>query len=1702
MYDQALQQVVAEHAWPHVVNHIDMLPRVGELHPNEWTQALTVRERALLAQVFSAFDEAAQRVDNIDPDINVSDSEQAALINDYIGAREKLDATVDQVVTLVTNAVSNAYHSPRQYDPGGSSAPQCQHQANLHESLQVMQNLVATAMAGIPVVRRRTRRRKVVDICSGQQSLARFLLMVDAGAEVLSIDIISREEALAEVPAHLRHRIHHVQLDLSHQPLSISLLQELVKRHLRCDLHELYHVHFSPCCKSYSTAQGKYNTHSYRTHNGEPNPKVGMVKGKRNEFMYQYAIMWDAIVAATLNTCVHLTRQHPDVLITAENPVGAWQLHPLVKQLQGSPEWRLLEVDYCKTTDADLDGGKVFTQKPTHVLAYGVRGSSFFQLPKCQKDCPFMLTSRDGKARFHSRAIRIDDKSPPGQLRQLGSMRHAIPCGLFLALHDEHERWLVSRLPTDASRIVLSSRIHSDLITEANELVSSEHTHVGRKPPTVTTAPDQAFTSQLSRFQKLYLLLHFRFGHASLKRLKALVPFAKILTKAHKVECPICHMAKATKKPHIGKLRRMTYALALVVFDIQGPFRTPDLDGNLYNLVLVDDHTDFKWLYRLRSKDQLGATLRLWMAMLGVCPERLRHDGAGENLGTNGINSVAQVCYERCIFPERTVPYNPQQLSRVERVNRTFLEAARCLLLTTPGASDDLWGYAFLHACYLDQFLGSDSLQDCPYKRWHGKHPPPALLNNIRTWGSIVVFSHNEDRHKLQMPGHRGMFLGYCPVSDGVFIRDLDNERKPVRITRDVLARSFSEVAHLVREPVGVTMDEYQMLENELPRVEGSEPPATNWEAILLNNCEPVAQELQQYYRSFQAFSKDRRMLLSQDPSQFPQSIETSIKEEWRKTQVGRAKIEQSRRQAAQALQDVQHAVQRKISTHEPEAVSDPTHAVDTSDISDRVAPIPARRSLRLASDAFFNSDCQPPAKRAKVSADSAADASSSSAASSSTRDAQPGSNAYRPDRFAHTDIDNIRCESCGDHRPHAQSPMIICDGCNKGYHTRCAKISVMPAAEDDWLCHKCIQPGMRIAVFMKRDKQWHHGTVRAQHAQSIGTEVAYDNGSRALENLNALKWRPLYENALYATLIALAEAQPHEDLSHLNIWLSTTPRSIAHLSKFPTKVQELWHRSRLKEFKSIVAKEAVEIVDRDQLPSNAIVLPAAWVFKIKGDGTFKSRLVLLGHLMPKNDEVDVSSPTPRLASVRLVLALAIKIDLAVELADIDTAFTYASPSTTIYASIPGGLYIDGRLKGKFMHLLKNLYGAAEAPRMFHNLLHNWFVADGFTVNPHEPCLYIKWIGSTPLLALVHVDDCILVGAQDQLNDLKTRIKVTFSLKELGPLGLDPSGAPSMVLGLEVRRTDDEFQLRQTKLIDVLVTKAGNELHNIPHEKVPIRDLRLDSSSSPHTAEERSKWRTRPFRSLLGIVGYLMLASRMDCAFAYQALARFNDSYGQDHWTALLALVMYLKKSRDSFYLCISKHGGMRLCGYCDSDWNGSEFCKSSTGWIIFFGNTPISWVSRLQRVTARSTGEAEFYALSSIAQEAVYLQMLVQSLQVPSSAFEIFCNDKSRYQDCSDRPKQLFDTAVKIWSDSKVALAQASKPDNWVVDKLRHIRTAYFFFKSYVRSAQLELCSCSGIDNPADIFTKGFGAPGKTAANQKADLFQRHANFCSGRHM
>ena len=150
--------------------------------------------------------------------------------------------------------------------------------------------------------------------------------------------------------------------------------------------------------------------------------------------------------------------------------------------------------------------------------------------------------------------------------------------------------------PTDSSAASAKTDISSTGASNSAAGKACKTSVASRRSAPIVDKGKKQVSGNLTREQQLYLLLHYRFGHTSFKRLKALLPYESIISKKNRVECPVCMSAKATVKPHVGRLLRMAYALGLVHFDVQGPFRVADLDGCCYNLVLVDvadDHTDF-----------------------------------------------------------------------------------------------------------------------------------------------------------------------------------------------------------------------------------------------------------------------------------------------------------------------------------------------------------------------------------------------------------------------------------------------------------------------------------------------------------------------------------------------------------------------------------------------------------------------------------------------------------------------------------------------------------------------------------------------------------------------------------------------------------------------------------------------------------------------------------------------------------------------------------------------------------------------------------------------------------------------------------------------------------------------------------------------------------------------------------------------------
>ena len=105
-----------------------------------------------------------------------------------------------------------------------------------------------------------------------------------------------------------------------------------------------------------------------------------------------------------------------------------------------------------------------------------------------------------------------------------------------------------------------------------------------------------------------------------------------------------------------------------------------------------------------------------------------------------------------------------------------------------------------------------------------------------------------------------------------------------------------------------------------------------------------------------------------------------------------------------------------------------------------------------------------------------------------------------------------------------------------------------------------------------------------------------------------------------------------------------------------------------------------------------------------------------------------------------------------------------------------------------------------------------------------------------------------------------------------------------------------------------------------------------------------------------------MTATRPDLAFAVTHLSRFMTNPAQEHFIALNRIWRYLIHTTN---YGLSYSLGTELKSYCDSDWGGDIISrKSTTGYILLFGNSAISWSSQIQKTVALSSCEAEYMAL------------------------------------------------------------------------------------------------------------------------------------------
>jgi hypothetical protein len=107
----------------------------------------------------------------------------------------------------------------------------------------------------------------------------------------------------------------------------------------------------------------------------------------------------------------------------------------------------------------------------------------------------------------------------------------------------------------------------------------------------------------------------------------------------------------------------------------------------------------------------------------------------------------------------------------------------------------------------------------------------------------------------------------------------------------------------------------------------------------------------------------------------------------------------------------------------------------------------------------------------------------------------------------------------------------------------------------------------------------------------------------------------------------------------------------------------------------------------------------------------------------------------------------------------------------------------------------------------------------------------------------------------------------------------------------------------------------------------------------------------------------------------------------------------YLNSTKDLSLIFSGKING--LVGFCDSDWASDHLTRKSTsGFVFFLGNSPISWQSKLQSTVALSSTEAEYVSASIATQEGLWIRSLLRewglSMSMPTT---IWCDNKGAIQ-------------------------------------------------------------------------------------------------------
>lgn len=350
------------------------------------------------------------------------------------------------------------------------------------------------------------------------------------------------------------------------------------------------------------------------------------------------------------------------------------------------------------------------------------------------------------------------------------------------------------------------------------------------------------------------ILWHRRMGHlnqADLVKLKnGMATGIDFVNKKDFQPCVNCLKGKQFRFPFPKEGTRASSLLEIVHSDLCGPMENASLGGARYFISFIDDFSRKVFVYFLETKtkireifenfkvmveNQMGCRIREFQPRSSIIVENksgntikiLRTDNGSEYVNRDLENFLKK----SGIRFQTTNSYTPQQNGLAERMNRTIVEKARCMIFDA-NLAKSFWAEAVNTAVYVINRSPTKGLNGkTPEEIWSGKAPD---LRHIKVFGCrAMVHIPKPKRKKWDPKSQEFIFVGYCQDTKGY--RLIHPTTKKLTTSRDVVFLENQVISEKIDPNVAVTDD---FVEIVLPSDEATTIVVDNSSSLGFSNEE------------------------------------------------------------------------------------------------------------------------------------------------------------------------------------------------------------------------------------------------------------------------------------------------------------------------------------------------------------------------------------------------------------------------------------------------------------------------------------------------------------------------------------------------------------------------------------------------------------------------------------------------------------------------------------------------------------------------------------------------------------------------------------------------------------------------------------------------------------------------------------------------